>query len=55
MTPEAIEQVKTLQGEALIAGVPLGARGPSVVMAAALDVLRELSPSKRVEAIRRQA
>lgn len=55
VTPEAIEQVKTLQGEALIAGVPLGARGPSVVMAAALDVLRELSPSKRVEAIRRQA
>lgn len=48
----AIDQVKILQGEALIAGLRLGARGPSVVMAAALGVLRELSPSMRIVAIR---
>ena len=36
----------------LVASVPLGGRGPSVVMVAVLEVLRELSPSKRIEAVR---
>jgi hypothetical protein len=54
VTPEMKDQVHSLQGQALTAGVPLGARGPSVVMAAALDVLLDLSPSKRLDVIRRR-
>jgi hypothetical protein len=54
VTQEMKDQVHSLQGQALTAGVPLGARGPSVVMAAALDVLLELSPSKRLDVIRRR-
>jgi hypothetical protein len=54
VTRETLDQVKTLQGHALVAGVPLGARGPSIIMAAALDQLLELSPAEQLEAIRRR-
>ncbi len=51
-TQETLDQVKALQGHALIAGVKLGARGPSLVMAAALDALLALPAEERIDAIR---
>lgn len=54
VTQEMKDQVHALQGHALTAGVPLGQRGASVVLAAALDVLLELSPSERLDVIRRR-
>jgi hypothetical protein len=54
VTTEMKDQVHSEQGRALTAGVPLGARGPSIVMAAALDALMELSPSQRLDIIRRR-
>lgn len=53
-TQETLEQVKALQGHALIAGLKLGARGPSLVMAAALDALLALPFEARIDAMRQR-
>lgn len=48
-----LRRLKRLQAEAIEADVPLGQRGPSVLMAAALDVLEGLSRAERLAAVRR--
>jgi hypothetical protein len=47
-----LRRVRQIQSEALAANLPMGQRGPSVIMAAALDRFDQLSREDRLEAIR---
>lgn len=51
VTSEQLRNVKRLQAEALGADLPLGQRGPSVVMAAALAQFLDLPAPARLAAI----
>jgi hypothetical protein len=50
-TPDMRRQVRVAQSEALAEDVPLGQRGTSVIMAAALDHFMRLPRAERVRAI----
>lgn len=52
-TDAMLRRIKQIQAEALTAELPLGQRGASVVMAAALNHLAALPRAERLEAIRR--
>jgi hypothetical protein len=49
-----LRRVRQMHGEALAANLPMGQRGPSVIVAAALDRFEQLSTEDRVEAIRKR-
>ncbi len=49
---EMLRRVRQMQGEALAANLPMGQRGPSVIMAAALDHFEQMSKEDRLEAIK---
>ena len=48
-----VRRVRQMHAEALAANLPMGSRGPSVVMAAALDRFEQLSREDRLEAIKK--
>jgi sulfopyruvate decarboxylase TPP-binding subunit len=47
-----LRRVRQMQAEALAANLPMGQRGPSVIMAAALDCFEQLPPKNRLEAVK---
>ncbi len=49
---DMLRRVRQMQAEALAANLPMGQRGPSLIMAAALDCFEQLSPANRLEAIK---
>ncbi|MDQ6900790.1 MAG: hypothetical protein M3072_15020 [Candidatus Dormibacteraeota bacterium] len=51
---EMLRRVRQMHGEALAANLPMGQRGPSVIMAAALDRFEQLSTEDRLEAIKKR-
>lgn len=51
-THDMLRLVRVMQAEALASNLPMGQRGPSVIMAAALDRFAELASEDRLEAIR---
>jgi hypothetical protein len=51
---EMLRRVRQMQSEALAANLPMGQRGPSVVMAAALDRFEQLSKEDRLEAMKKR-
>ncbi len=49
-----LRRVRQMHCEALAANLPMGQRGPSVIMAAALDRFEQLSTEDRLEAIKKR-
>jgi hypothetical protein len=49
---DMLRRVRQMQAEALAANLPMGQRGPSVIMAAALDCFEQLPPKNRLEAVK---
>jgi hypothetical protein len=49
-----LRRVRQMHAEALAANLPMGQRGPSVIMAAALDRFEQLSTDDRLEAIKKR-
>ncbi len=49
---DMLRRVRQIQAEALVANLPMGQRGPSVIMAAALECFEQLSSTNRLQAIK---
>jgi hypothetical protein len=49
---DMLRRVRQIQAEALAANLPMGQRGPSLIMAAALDCFEQMSATKRLAAIK---
>jgi hypothetical protein len=52
VSDDTLPRIRRMQAEALAAGLPMGQRGPSVIMAAALDRFEQLSQEDRLQAVR---
>jgi hypothetical protein len=51
VSQDMLPRIRRMQAEALAAGLPMGQRGPSVIMAAALDRFEQLSEDDRLRAV----